>query len=132
MKIFGDCVCTRLYICRGRCPHRPGRMHRFTGIFGEFAASQRADVGIGPYNQASMCIRIRRGFLRKRAAFSGRTESSAPTGTARVSPPGRRCRGRRNSLQTAAEAAGLRPEQTGSRPQARRCRLSPGRKGPRR
>ena len=118
--------------CRGRCPHRPGRMHRFTGIFGEFAASQRADVGIGPYNQASMCIRIRRGFLRKRAAFSGRTESSAPTGTARVSPPGRRCRGRRNSLQTAAEAAGLRPEQTGSRPQARRCRLPPGRKGPRR
>ena len=131
-KIPGESVCTHAYPVGADVHIGPADYTVFTEIFGEFVTSQRADVGIGPYNQASMCIRIRRGFLRKRAAFSGRTESSAPTGTARVSPPGRRCRGRRNSLQTAAEAAGLRPEQTGSRPQARRCRLPPGRKGPRR
>ena len=31
----------------------------FMEIFGEFAAAQRADVGIGPYEQLGNCIRIR-------------------------------------------------------------------------
>ena len=30
-KIFGESVCTYPLGCRGRCPHRPGRMHRFYG-----------------------------------------------------------------------------------------------------
>ena len=30
----------------------------FTKIFGEFAASQRADVGIGPYTEMGRCIRV--------------------------------------------------------------------------
>ena len=29
---------------------------RFTKIFGEFAASQRADVGIGPYNSIALPV----------------------------------------------------------------------------
>ena len=33
-------------------------MPLFTKIFGEFATSQRADVGIGPYNQWGGCLRI--------------------------------------------------------------------------
>ena len=32
---------------------------RFTKIFGEFAASQRADVGIGPYWEAACFMRYR-------------------------------------------------------------------------
>ena len=30
-KIFGESVCTYPLGLRGRCPHRPGRMHRFYG-----------------------------------------------------------------------------------------------------
>ena len=30
-KIFGESVCTYQLGRRGRCPHRPGRMHRFYG-----------------------------------------------------------------------------------------------------
>ena len=30
-KIFGESVCTHPLGRRGRCPHRPGRMHRFYG-----------------------------------------------------------------------------------------------------
>ena len=30
-KIFGESVCTYPLGRRGRCPHRPGRMHRFYG-----------------------------------------------------------------------------------------------------
>ena len=35
----------------------------FTESFGEFATSQWADVGIGPYYCVGMCIRIRQHFL---------------------------------------------------------------------
>ena len=31
----------------------------FTEIYGEFAASQRADVGIGPYMEAADSVRYR-------------------------------------------------------------------------
>ena len=31
----------------------------FTELFGEFAAAQRVDVGIDPYEQVGNCIRIR-------------------------------------------------------------------------
>ena len=41
---------------------RPQDVPLFSEIFGEFVASQRADVGIGPYNRMCRCIRIRRGF----------------------------------------------------------------------
>ena len=30
-KTFGEHVCTFQLVCRGRCPHRPGRMRRFYG-----------------------------------------------------------------------------------------------------
>ena len=39
---------------------RPQDALVFYGDFGEFAAPQRADVGIGPYDQVGKCIRIRR------------------------------------------------------------------------
>jgi len=35
----------------------------FTKILGEFATSQRADVGIGPYKRICRCMRICRRFL---------------------------------------------------------------------
>ena len=35
----------------------------FTRIYGEFVTFPRADVGIGPYNYAGNCIRMRRRFL---------------------------------------------------------------------
>ena len=38
-------------LCRGRCSHRPLQNALFTAICGEFVAAQRANVGIGPYNQ---------------------------------------------------------------------------------
>ena len=34
--------------------HRPGRMHRFTKISGEFAAAQGAGRVVGPYGEISM------------------------------------------------------------------------------
>ena len=42
------------------CP--PAEYTDFTGISGDFAASQRADVGIGPYEHAGNCILIRLRF----------------------------------------------------------------------
>ena len=49
-------------LCRGGrlCP--PAECSDFTIIFGEFVNSQRADVGIGPYNERGKYIRIRRKF----------------------------------------------------------------------
>ena len=35
-KIFGESVCTYPLGRRGRCPHRPGRMHRFYGNLRRF------------------------------------------------------------------------------------------------
>ena len=44
----------------GRMDLSARRMHWFFyGDSGEFAAPQRADVGIGPYDQVGKCIRIR-------------------------------------------------------------------------
>ena len=34
--------------------HRPGSLHRFTKISGEFAAAQGADRVVGPYGEISM------------------------------------------------------------------------------
>ena len=59
----------------------PAECTAFTEFCGEFATSQRADVGIGPYNGIRKCIRIRRKFLKKALPPAGRTESSAPTQT---------------------------------------------------
>ena len=42
----------------------PAECTVFTGIFGEFVTSQRADVGIGPYNHVWTYIRIRRRFTK--------------------------------------------------------------------
>ena len=56
----------------------PAECTAFTEFCGEFATSQRADVGIGPYNGIRKCIRIRRKFLKKALPPAGRTESSAP------------------------------------------------------
>ena len=40
------------------CGHRigPADCNSFSVIFGKFAISQRADVGIGPYEQAGTCL----------------------------------------------------------------------------
>ncbi len=43
----------------------------FTKIFGEFAASQRADVGIGPYTEMGRCIRVCRSFSQKTLHSAG-------------------------------------------------------------
>ena len=45
--------------CRGRCPHRPGRMHvRNEKRCGEIEGSQWAGVGIGPDNVRKEVQRI--------------------------------------------------------------------------
>ena len=43
----------------------PAERTVFAGILGEFAVSQRADVGIGPYKRMGKCIRFSLGFLKK-------------------------------------------------------------------
>jgi hypothetical protein len=40
----------------------PAEQTAFTEIYGEFAASQRADAYIGPYEHAGNCILIRLRF----------------------------------------------------------------------
>ena len=57
----------------------PAECTVFTGIFGEFATSQRADVGIGPYKRIGMSLRIRRGFFNKSTASRRAEQSPAPT-----------------------------------------------------
>ena len=52
----------------------------FTVIFGEFATSQRVDVGIGPYSEKGKRLRIRPEFPKNLYLLLGPTESSAPTG----------------------------------------------------
>ena len=42
----------------------PAECTILTEIFGEFVTSQRADVGIGPYNHVWTYIRIRRRFTK--------------------------------------------------------------------
>ena len=51
-----------MWVCRLPVHIGPADYTVFTEIFGEFVTSQRADVGIGPYNHMRKCIRIRRGF----------------------------------------------------------------------
>ena len=43
-----------MWVCRLPVHIGPAEHTIFTGIFGEFVTSQRADVGIGPYN--GLCI----------------------------------------------------------------------------
>ena len=86
---------TKERTCRGRCPHRPGRMHRFTGIFGEFAASQRAGRAAGPCRtpanpycpanfdcKADLPQQFKRNYLQIRCTVTGGAYHSAR----RVSP----------------------------------------------
>ena len=60
----------------------------FTGIFGEFATSQRAAVGIGPYIEKGKRLRIRPEFPKNLCLLLGPTESSAPTRRGTNSPKG--------------------------------------------
>ena len=53
----------RMWVCRLPVHIGPAECSIFTGIYGRFATFQRADVGIGPYNYAGNCIRMRRRFL---------------------------------------------------------------------
>ena len=58
----------------------PAEQTAFTEIYGEFAASQRADVGIGPYEQVRNCIRIRLRFPLKQLHSAGQSRGpSLPT-----------------------------------------------------
>jgi len=64
---IGPAECIVLWKCAENSPHfwadgsvRPQDALVFYGDSGEFAAPQRADVGIGPYDQVGKCIRIRR------------------------------------------------------------------------
>ena len=52
----------------------------FTVIFGEFATSQRADVGIGPCSEKGKRLRIRPEFPKNLCLLLGPTELLAPTG----------------------------------------------------
>ena len=85
-EIFGNFRCSRAFDCRGRCRSQPFATKErygcgsaacrytsaravctvFTIICGEFAASQWADVGIGPYIKTGRCIRMRPSFLQNR------------------------------------------------------------------
>ena len=47
-----------MWVCRLPVHIGPADYTVFTEIFGEFVTSQRADVGIGPYNQWGGCLRI--------------------------------------------------------------------------
>ena len=60
--------------CRGGrlCP--PAGYTGFTEICGEFAASRRADVGIGPYSRMRRCNRIRRRYLYNSSILPGGAE----------------------------------------------------------
>ena len=64
------------------CGHRigPADCTILTVIFGEFATSQRAAVGIGPYIEKGKRLRIRPEFPKNLCLLLGPTESSAPTG----------------------------------------------------
>jgi hypothetical protein len=58
----------------------PAEQTAFTEIYGEFAASQRADVGIDPYEQVRNCIRIRLRFPLKQLHSAGQSRGpSLPT-----------------------------------------------------
>ena len=67
--------------CRYTLPRQDAPF--FTKLRGEFITSQRADVGIGPYNQVSKCIRICRKFSRKHSGFRRAEQSPAPTSIVR-------------------------------------------------
>ena len=85
-EIFGKFRCSRAFDCRGRCRSQPFATKErygcgsaacrytsaravctvFTIICGKFAASQWADVGIGPYIKTGRCIRMRPSFSQNR------------------------------------------------------------------
>ena len=67
------------------CGRRIGPAERtvFTEVFGKFATFQRADVGIGPYNERGKYIRIRRKFPKTYCFPPGGAEP-APTSSVRT------------------------------------------------
>ena len=52
----------------------PAECTDFTVVCGKFVTSKRADVGIGPYNHTSKCLRIRRRFSIIRCVPQGGAE----------------------------------------------------------
>ena len=114
-KIFGESVCTYPLGRRGRCPHRPGRMHRFYGYLRRicnfsmgrqsrrplqqpFALSVGADDSVRPRDAP---------ILRESSA-----NSQLPNGAMCASPPtskevtacGFAANSRRNSLHSAGRS----------------------------
>ena len=67
-----------MWVCRLPVHIGPADYTVFTEIFGEFVTSQRADVGIGPYNHMCKCIRIRRGFSMIRSPSQQGGQSRPP------------------------------------------------------
>ena len=85
-EIFGKFRCSPAFDCSGRCRPQPLATKErygcgsaacrytsaravctvFTIICSEFAASQWADVGIGPYIKTGRCIRMRPSFSQNR------------------------------------------------------------------
>ena len=106
-KIFGESVCTYPLGRRGRCPHRPGRMHRFYGnlrricnfsmgrqscrpLQQPFALSVGADDSVGPRDVP---------ILRESSA-----NSQLPPTSKEVTACGFAANSRRNSLHSAGRS----------------------------
>ena len=79
-----------MWVCRLPVHIGPAECTIFTEILGEFVTSQRADVGIGPYNEIRQCIRIRRRFLSNSCFLPGGAAPPLPAAAAFQAPFDRR------------------------------------------
>ena len=79
-ETYGESECTCTFGCRGRCPHRPGRMHRFYGKLRRIRNFQTGRCGHRPLQSSrKMLFEFAEELSLFAAVCCGRTESSAPT-----------------------------------------------------
>ena len=106
-KIFGESVCTYPLGRRGRCPHRPGRMHRFYGNLRRICNFSMGRQSCRPLQQPFALSVVEDDSVRPRDVPILR-ESSAnsqlPPTSKEVTACGFAANSRRNSLHSAGRS----------------------------
>ena len=106
-KIFGESVCTYPRGRRGRCPHRPGRMHRFYGNLRRICNFSMGRQSCRPLQQPFALSVVEDDSVRPRDVPILR-ESSAnsqlPPTSKEVTACGFAANSRRNSLHSAGRS----------------------------
>ena len=86
MKFYGEFAHSCLCECRGRCPHRPGRMHQFYGSLRQIRNFPSGRCGHRPLRTSGKLHPHSPKIPVKTSALCRAEQSPAPTSRVRLSP----------------------------------------------